>query len=59
MLQMMEQMTEKGKTSGGELKVEISNQSNKEFKIMIIKMLKKFKRRLDKQTDKLEVFNKK
>ena len=38
--------------------MEISNLPNKEFKVMIIKMFKELRRRLDKKNKKLEVFNK-
>ena len=38
--------------------METSNLPNKEFKVVIINMCKEFGRRLDEQSDKLEVFNK-
>ena len=38
--------------------VEISNLPNKEFKVIIIKMFKELRRRLDEQSEKLKVFNK-
>ena len=41
----------------GVSEVERSNQHNKEFKVMIIKMFKELRRRLDEQSDKLENFN--
>ena len=55
----MFQMKKQDKTSEEELSVmEISNLPNKEFKVMIIKMFKVLGRRMNKQSDKLEVFNK-
>ena len=38
--------------------MEISNLPDKEFKVMIIKILKELRRRMEKYTEKLEVFNK-
>ena len=53
------QMKEQDKTPEEELKeLEISSPPNKEFKVMIIKMIKELRRRLDEQSKKLEVFNK-
>ena len=37
--------------------VEIGNLSNKEFKVMIVK-INELRRRMDEQSEKLEVFNK-
>ena len=37
----------------------IDNVPEKEFRVMIIKMIKEFRRRMDAQNKKLEVFNKK
>lgn len=54
----MFQMNESAITSHKELnEVEISNLSDKELNIMIIKMSKKIGRRLYEQDGKLEVFN--
>ena len=51
-------MKESAITSHKELnEVEISNPSDKELNVMIIKMLKKIGRRLYEQDGKLEVFN--
>ena len=52
---------EQDKTLEEELnQVEIGNLTTKkkEFKIMIVKLFKELKRRLDEQSKKLEVFNK-
>ena len=38
--------------------VDIDNLSKKKFRIVIIKMNKKFRRRMDAQKEKLEDFNK-
>ena len=38
--------------------VEIRNLPNKEFKVMIVKMSKEIKRRLDEQSEKLELSEK-
>ena len=38
--------------------VEIGNLLEKDFKIMIIKMIRELRRRTDEQSEKLEVFNK-
>ena len=52
----MFQMKKQDKTWNKELsEVEISNLPNKEFKVMIIKMLTKCRRRMDEQSEK---FNK-
>ena len=52
-------LKKKDKTPEEELsEVEISNLPNKEFNIMIIKMLKELRRRMDEQSEKIEVFNK-
>ena len=56
----MFQIEEQDKTSEKELsKVEISDLPNKEFKVMIIKMLRELGRRMDEQSEKLEASNKK
>ena len=55
----MFQMKEQNKTPEEEPSgAEIGNLPNKEFKVMIIKMIKELRRRMDKQSEKLEVFNK-
>ena len=55
----MFQMKEQDKISEGELsEMETSNLPSKEFKVMIIKMLKELGRRMDKQSEKLDVLNK-
>jgi len=47
-------MKEQGKTPEEELnEVELSNLSNKEFRVMILKMKKELGRRLDEQSEKL------
>ena len=52
-------MKEKNKILEEELsKVEIGNWPNREFKVMIVKMFKELRKRLDEQSEKLEVFNK-
>ena len=38
--------------------IKINNLSDKEFKVMIIKMLKELRRRVNEQNEKVEVFNK-
>ena len=51
-------MKEKDKTPEEELSdVEIANLLKKEFKVMTVKMIKELRRRLDEQSEKLEVFN--
>ena len=53
------QMKEQDKTPDEELsEVEIGNLPEKEFRVMIIKMIKELRRRMDAQSEKLEVFNK-
>ena len=53
----MSQMKEQDKTPEEELsEVEIANLPEKEFKVMIIKMIKEL-RRMDAQNEKLEVLN--
>ena len=47
------QTKEQGKTPEELNKVEISNLSDKEFKVMIIKLLNKLKRRMNEQSEKL------
>ena len=55
----MFQMKEEDKTQEEELsEVEIGNLPKKEFKVVIVKMIKELKRRMDAQSEKLEVFNK-
>ena len=55
----MFQMKEQDKTSEEELReVEIGNLPKKEFRIMIGKMMKELRMRMDAQSTKLEVFNK-
>ena len=51
-------MKEQDKTSEEKpSEVEVSNLSHKEFRIMMTKMLKEFRRK-DEQSEKLEVYNK-
>lgn len=38
--------------------MEIGNRPNKEFKVLIIKMIKEFGRRMDQEYEKLEILNK-
>ena len=53
------QSKEQDKTPKEELsEVETGNLPNKEFKVMIIKMTKELRRRMDEQNKKSEVFNK-
>ena len=55
----MSQMKEQDKTPEEELsEVEIGNLPEKEFRVMIIKVMKELGRRMDAQNEKLEVFNK-
>ena len=54
----MSQMKEQDKTPEELSEVEISNLLSKEFKVMIIKMFRKLRRRLGEQSENLEVFNK-
>ena len=55
----MFQMTEQNKTPEEELTdTEIGNLPEKEFRAMIIKMIKEFRRRMYAQSEKLEIFNK-
>ena len=55
----MSQMKEQDKTPEEELsEVEIGNLPEKEFRVMIIKVMKELRRRMDAQNEKLEVFNK-
>ena len=51
-------MKEQDKTAEELRKVEVSCLPTEEFKVMIIKMLKELRRRMDKDTDKLKVSNK-
>ena len=54
----MFQMREHDKTPEDELnEVEITNQPNKELKVIIVNMLKELRRRLGKQSKKLKVIN--
>ena len=53
------QMKEQDKATEEELsEEEIGNLPNKEFKVMIIMIIKETERRLDEQTEKLDVCNK-
>ena len=55
----MFQTKEQDKTPEEELNgVEIRNLPYKEFKVMIVKRFKELRRRLDKESEKLEVLNK-
>ena len=55
----MFQAKEQDKTPEEQLsEVEIGNQPEKEFTVMIIKMIKELRRRMDAQSEKLEVVNK-
>ena len=55
----MLQMKEQDKTPKEELiEVEIGNLPSKEFKVMMVKIIKELGRRMDEQSEKLEVFNK-
>ena len=55
----MFQTKEQDKTPEEELsKVEIGNLPKKEFRVVIVKMIKELGRRMDAQSKKLEVFNK-
>ena len=55
----MFQMKEQDKTPEEELSdMEIGNLPTKELRVMIIKMIKELRRRMDAQSEKLEVFNK-
>ena len=55
----MFQMKEKHKNPHEELnEVKISKVLNKEFKVVIIKMIREFWRRMDEHSEKLEVSNK-
>ena len=55
----MFQTKEQDKTPGEELSdVEISNLSEKVFRVMIIKIIKELRRRMDAQSEKLEVSKK-
>ena len=51
-------MKEQDKTAEELRKVEVSCLPTEELKVMIIKMLKELRRRMDKDTDKLKVSNK-
>ena len=53
----MFQTKEQDKTSEELSEVEIGHLPNKEFKVMIVNIFKEFARRLDEQSEKLEVFN--
>ena len=55
----MFQTKEQDKTPEEELnEVETGNLLEKEFRIVIVKMIKELRRILDEQSEKLEVFNK-
>ena len=55
----MFQTKEQDKTPEEELsKVEIGNLPKKEFRVVIVKMIKELGRRMDTQSEKLKVFNK-
>ena len=55
----MYQMKEQDKTPEKQLnEVEIGNLPEKEFRVMIVKMMKELGRRMDAQSEKLEGFNK-
>lgn len=52
-------MKEQDKNPKEELnEVETSNQPNREFEVVIIKIIKELKRRLNEQNEKLEILNK-
>ena len=52
-------MKEQDKTAEEQLsEVETGNLPEKEFRVMILKMIKELGRRMDAQSEKLEVFNK-
>ena len=55
----MFQVKEQNKTPEEELsEVEIGNLPKKEFRVMIVKMIKDLRKRMDAQSKKLEVLNK-
>ena len=54
----MFQTKEQDKTPEELMEVETGNLPEKEFRVMIIKMIKEFGRKMDAQSEKLEVFNK-
>ena len=54
----MFQMKEQDKTPEELSEVEIGSVPNEEFKVMIIKMTNKRRRRMYEQSEELEVFNK-
>ena len=54
----MFQTKDKVKTLEELSEVEIGNLPEKEFRVMIVKMIKELGRRMDAQSEKLEVFNK-
>ena len=54
----MFQPKEQDKTSEELSEVEISSLPEKEVRVLVIKMIKESGRRMDTQTEKLEVFNK-
>ena len=49
---------EQAKAPEGLSEVEIGNLLKKEFRVVIIKMMKELGRRMDAQSEKLDVFNK-
>ena len=52
------QTKEQDKTPEELSELEIGNLPDKVFKVMIIKMIKEFERRMDEQSEKLDIFNK-
>ena len=49
---------EQNKTSKELSEVEIDNLADKEFKVVIVNMIKELRRRMDSQSEMLEIFNK-
>ena len=54
----MFQITEQDKTPEKLSKVKIGNQLEKEFKVMIVKMIKELRRTMDAQSKKSQICNK-
>ena len=52
------QTKEQRKTPEEKLSEEIDSLPDKEFKVMIVKMIKELERRMDEQSEKSEVYNK-
>ena len=50
-------MNERDKTPEEQSEVEISNLPKKEFRVMKVKMIKELRRRMDAQSEMLEVYN--